>query len=293
MPPTETISPALFDSLGDLSLVAREVVEGFLSGLHRSPFLGYSTEFAAYRPYMQGDNLRHVDWKVWGRTDELYVKQFEDDTNLFCQLFLDTSASMNFGQPNKFHYARVLAAALAYLMTRQHDATGLVLFGDQAVQALPARSKADHLDEIFSRLSATEARGRTQINASLWQIVDLFTRRGLSVVISDMLSTGDALFELLRRLRAQRQQVILFHVLSPEELDFKYEGQMLVEDSETGEKVPIHADTFRPEYLARLQDFLQRAEQTCQTLEIDYRRLRTDEPLDRALTIYLEERMAG
>jgi uncharacterized protein (DUF58 family) len=108
-----------------------------------------------------------------------------------------------------------------------------------------------------------------------------------------MLSTGDALFELLRRLRAQRQQVILFHVLSPEELDFKYEGQLLVEDSETGEKVPIHADTFRSEYLARLQAFLQRAEQTCQTLEIDYRRLRTDEPLDRALIIYLEERMAG
>jgi uncharacterized protein (DUF58 family) len=293
MPPSETIAPELFDSLGDLSLVAREVVEGFLSGLHRSPFLGYSTEFAAYRPYMQGDDLRHVDWKVWGRTDGLYVKQFEDDTNLFCQLFLDTSASMNFGQPNKFNYARMLTAALAYLMHRQHDAAGLVLFGDQAVQALPARSKADHLDEVFHRLAATEARGRTALSAGLWQIVEQFTRRGLSVVISDLFSTGDALFELLRRLRAQRQQVIVFHVLSPEELDFKFQGELLVEDSETGEKVPIHAETFRPEYLARLQDFLRRAEQTCETLEIDYHRLRTDEPLDRALTIYLEERMAG
>ena len=292
MPPPETIPPELFNSLGDLSLVAREVVEGFLGGLHRSPFLGYSTEFASYRPYMQGDDLRYVDWKVWGRTDGLFVKQFEDDTNLYCQLFLDTSASMNFGAPNKFLYARTLAAALAYLMTRQHDASGLVLFGDQAVQALPPRSNPDHLDELLHLLTAAKASGHTALGAGLWRIVETITRSGLSVVISDLFSNGDAIFELLRQLRAQRQQVIVFHILSPEEMDFKFEGDFLIEDSESGDKIPVHADSFRPEYLRRFNDFCRQAERVCKTLEIDYRRLRTDEPLDRALTIYLEERMA-
>jgi uncharacterized protein (DUF58 family) len=220
------------------------------------------------------------------------VKQFEDDTNLYCQLFLDTSASMNFGQPDKFLYARTLAAALAHLMTRQRDASGLILFGDQAVQALPARSNPDHLDEMIHLLSAAEAKGQTGAGAGLWPIIETFTRSGLSVVISDLYSEGEALFELLRQLRAQRQQVIVFHILSPEELDFKFQGDFLIEDSETGEKIPVHAESFRTEYTRRFRDFCQRAERVCETLEIDYRRLRTDEPLDRALTIYLQERMA-
>jgi len=292
MEPPQTISPELFDSLGDVSLIAREVVEGFLGGLHRSPFLGYSTEFASHRPYMQGDDLRQVDWKVWGRTDGLYVKQFEDDTNLCCQIFLDTSASMNFGQPDKFVYARTLAAALAYLMSRQHDASGLILFGGMAVQALPARSNPDHLDEMFHQLAAAEPAGQTTADVGLGQIVGTFTRSGLSVVISDLFSNGDAIFELLRQLRAQRQQVIVFHVLSPEETDFKFEGDFLIEDCESGEKIPVNADSFRSDYLKSFNDFCRRAELSCETLEIDYQRLRTDEPLDRALTIYLEERMA-
>ncbi len=293
MPPPLTIPPELFDSLGDLSLVAREVVEGFLGGLHRSPFLGYNTEFASYRPYIQGDNVRHVDWKVWGRTDELYVKQFEDDTNLRGQLFLDTSASMDFGRPNKFLYARTLTAALAYLMTRQHDAPGLILFGDRAVQALPARTHSDQLNEILHLLAAAKARGQTMVDDGLWRIVETLTHSGMSVVISDLFSTGDTIFELLRQLRAQRQQMIVFHILSPEEMDFEFQGELLIEDQETGEKIPVHADTFRAEYQQRMQDFCRRAEGVCEKLEIDYRRLRTDEPLDRALTIYLEERMAG
>ncbi len=147
------IEPRLLNSLGDLSLVARSVVEGFLSGLHRSPFLGYSTEFASYRPYIQGDNLRHVDWKVWGRTDELYVKQFEDDTNLYSQILLDTSGSMDFGSPNKFQYGRTLAAALAYLMVRQHDAPGLTLFGEGAVRALVDEPSSAPISGMYSKHS--------------------------------------------------------------------------------------------------------------------------------------------
>src|SRR5262245_50138580 len=152
------LDPNLLAALDDISLVARDVVEGFLSGLHHSPFLGYSTEFAAYRPYMQGDNLRHVDWKVWSRTDKLYIKQFEDDTNLNCNILLDASASMDFGRINKFHYGRLLAAALAYLMVRQNDAAGLTLFGESGARALPARSGPRHLDDLFQLLAGTAAR---------------------------------------------------------------------------------------------------------------------------------------
>src|SRR5580765_5138254 len=155
MPHTLAINSNLLAAMDDLSLLARCVVEGFLDGLHRSPFLGYSTEFSAYRAYTQGDNLRHIDWKVWGRTDEFYVKQFEDDTNLRCQIFLDTSASMDFGagDNNKFTHARVLAAVLAELMVRQHDAPGLILFGPRTHQAVPAQASRHHADEIFQLLT--------------------------------------------------------------------------------------------------------------------------------------------
>ncbi len=285
------IEPRLLNSLGDLSLVARTVVEGFLSGLHRSPFLGYSTEFASYRPYIQGDNLRHVDWKVWGRTDELYVKQFEDDTNLYSQILLDTSGSMDFGNPNKFHYGRTLAAALAYLMVRQHDAPGLTLFGDHAVRALPARSNRHHLDDVLQMLANAEARGRTIIGADLWNVLETFIRRGVAIVISDLFGTGDGVFELLRQLQVQRQEIIVFHLVSPEEADFNFEGDYLMEDSETGEQLPVHAGAFRKEYQQRYSRFCRRVEEECEKLEADYRRLRTDTPLEEALTLYLEERM--
>src|SRR3954469_8806138 len=162
-----SIDPKLLATLDDLSLLARTVVEGFLGGLHRSPFLGYSTEFASYRPYLQGDNLRYVDWKVWARTDELYVKQFEDDTNVICQIFLDTSASMDFGNPGKFQYGKILAAALAYLMTKQHDAPGLILFAEQIQQALPAHGSRHHLDEIFQTLGAAACSGKSLAGSDL------------------------------------------------------------------------------------------------------------------------------
>src|SRR5258706_7776586 len=151
MPSTLNIDARTLAAIDDLSLLARTIVEGFISGLHRSPFLGYSTEFSAYRAYTQGDNLRHIDWKVWARSDEFYVKQFEDDTNLRCHIFLDTSGSMDFGagDNNKFRHARVLAAVLAELMVRQHDAPGLILFGPRTPQAVPAQASRYHADEIF------------------------------------------------------------------------------------------------------------------------------------------------
>jgi uncharacterized protein (DUF58 family) len=294
MPATFALNSTLLAAIDDLSLLARTVVEGFFDGLHRSPFLGYSTEFSTYRAYTQGDALRFIDWKVWGRSDKFYVKQFEDDTNLRCQLFLDTSASMDFGRDdfNKFNYGRVLAAVLAYLMTRQHDAPGLVLFGEEAESAVPAQASQHHADEIFQALARTQPRGKTIIGQNLFKIVESFTRRGLAVVISDLFTSGDTALELLRQLHAQRQEVILFHLLSPEERDLPYEGELLLEDSETGEELPVHADAYRSEYKQILDDFCSRVRAECIRLEIDYQRLTTDEPLDLALITYLEHRNA-
>jgi uncharacterized protein (DUF58 family) len=294
MPATFQISARTLAAIDDLSILARTVVEGFLDGLHRSPFLGYSTEFSAYRAYTQGDPLRYIDWKVWGRTDELYVKQFEDDTNVQCQIFLDTSSSMDFGEAdaNKFHYARVLAAVLAELMVRQHDAPGLVTFGEQARQAVPTQASRHHADEIFDLLTHAQARGGTHIDHNLFRIVETFTRRGLAVVISDFFTAEEAVLELLRQLHGQRQEVIVFHVLAVEELDLPYEGEYIFEDMETAEELPVHAEDFRKEYQRRLAEFCGRIKQECIQLEIDYQQLRTDAPLDTALIAYLERRSA-
>lgn len=294
MPATLTINARTLAAIDDLSVLARTVVEGFLDGLHRSPFLGYSTEFSAYRAYTQGDNLRYIDWKVWGRTDEFYVKQFEDDTNLRCQIFLDTSGSMDFGEgeANKFHYGRVLAAVLAELMVRQHDAPGLIVFGEQARQAVPTQASRHHADEIFHLLTQAQASGGTTIDERLFRIVETFSRRGLAVVISDFFTANQAVLELLRQLNGQRQEIIVFHLLAPEELDLPYEGEYIFEDSETAAELPVHADDFRSEYQRRLAEFCNQIKQECIQLEIDYQQLRTDAPLDTALIAYLERRTA-
>jgi uncharacterized protein (DUF58 family) len=286
-----TLDPKLVATLEDLSLLARGVVEGFLGGLHRSPFLGYSSEFASYRPYLAGDNLRYLDWKVWGRTDKFYVKQFEDDTNLNAQLLLDTSASMGFGTPDKFAYARALTAALAYLMVQQRDAPGLILFGSQAVQALPCRSQRRHLDEILAALGNATASGCTEELSGLAQTVSAFYRRGLAVVISDLLSPGEVVFELLRQLQRQGQEVLVFHIVAPEEADFDFKEAYEIEDVETRRKLSVHAGAFREEYLRRFGAFLAEARRRCETLEADYCLLRTDQPLEQALATYLEARM--
>ncbi len=294
MPHTLKLDASLLAAMDDLSLLARTVVEGFFDGLHRSPFLGYSSEFSAYRAYTQGDNLRHIDWKVWGRSDKFYVKQFEDDTNARCQIFLDTSASMNFGSGdfNKFNYARILAAVLAHLMVRQHDSPGLISFNDHATQVVPAQSSRHHAEEIFVALTNIKAEGRTAIGEDVLRLLHTFSRRGIAVVISDFFSPNETALELLRGLHSQHQEVIVFHLLAPEELDFPYHGEFIMEDSETGEELPVHADEFRDEYQKRVKIFCDHISQECAILEMDYQQLRTDAPFDVALIAYLERRAA-
>ncbi len=292
MPETLSIDPRLLASVEDLPLLARTVVEGFLDGLHRSPFLGYSTEFASYRQYVQGDNLRHLDWKVWARSDALYVKQFEDDTNHRAQIYLDTSASMDFGSgaSHKFTYARLLAAALAHLMILQRDAPGLVLFGPDSRQALPCAASRNQAMDLFAVLASAKASGATRIGPDLLGIVQAMVRRGLSVVISDFLTPDDSGLELLRQLHAHRQETIVFQVLSPEELELPDTGEWILEDSETGEERVVDLDEARAGYRQRLEAFCDRWKAECEAHEFDYVRLSTGEPLDRALMAYLDRR---
>lgn len=294
MASTLKLNAAALAAMEDLSLLARTVVEGFFDGLHRSPFLGYSTEFSAYRAYTHGDDLRYIDWKVWARSDKYYVKQFEDDTNLYCRIFLDTSASMDFGEgeANKFDYGRILAAVLAFLMTHQHDAPGLILFGEHARTAVPAQASRYHAEEIFNLLARTGSQGRTVIDKDLFQILESFTRRGLSVVISDFFMAGETGLELLSQLHAQQQETIVFHLLAPEELDLLYNGELLMQDIETGEELPVHAEGYRAEYRQRVADFCEQLREHCVHLETDYVRLQTNQPLDAALIAYLEKRNA-
>jgi uncharacterized protein (DUF58 family) len=286
------IDSRLLASVEDLPLLAQTVVEGFLDGLHRSPFLGYSTEFASYRQYVQGDNLRHLDWKVWARSDALYVKQFEDDTNYRGQIYLDTSASMDFGTgpANKFTYGRLLAAALTHLMILQRDAPGLVLFGPDSRQALPCAASRNQAMELFAALARAQAGGQTIIGQDLFGIVQAVVRRGISVVISDFFTTDDSGFELLRQLHAHRQETLVFHLLSPEELELPETGEWILEDSETGEERIVHLDEVRTSYRERLNTFCDRVKTECQSYEFDYVRLSTGEPLDQALMNYLERR---
>lgn len=292
MPDPFTIDPRVLASVEDLPLLARTVVEGFLDGLHRSPFLGYSTEFASYRQYVQGDNLRHLDWKVWARSDALYVKQFEDDTNYRAQIYLDTSASMDLGSgpAHKFTYGRLLAAALAHLMILQRDAPGLVLFGPDSRQALPCAASRNQALELFATLATARAGGGTRVGQDLFGIVQAVVRRGLSVVISDFFTPDDSGFELLRQLHAHRQETLVFQILSPEELELPETGEWILEDSESGEERIVHLDEVRAGYRQRLEAFCDRLKSECEGYEFDYVRLSTGEPLERALMAYLERR---
>jgi uncharacterized protein (DUF58 family) len=211
-----------------------------------------------------------------------------------CQIFLDTSASMDFGSgdANKFNYARVLAAVLAYLMTRQHDAPGLILFSDHAFQAVPPLAARHHAEEIFIALTKAQAAGRTALGTTLVPMLETAERRGLAVVISDFFSADETAIAVLHQLHAQGQEVIAFQLLAPEELDLPFEGEVIMQDCETGEEVPVHTDEFRREYQKQLNDFCARLSHECVKVETDYYRMRTDVPLDEALIKYLDWRSA-
>jgi uncharacterized protein (DUF58 family) len=288
------IDPKIINQVAKLDLRARLVVEGYVSGVHKSPYKGFSVEFAEHREYAPGDDLRYLDWKVFGKTDRYYIKQYEEETNLVCHVVLDTSESMDFGTEGvrKFDYATTIAAALSYLIVGQHDSAGLVTFDDKVRKVLPPGSHGGHLRRIFETLEKVQPGGKTSIGAVLTQVSDQLRKRGLVVLVSDLVGDVDDVLRGLRRLRGHKHDVIVFQVLDPAECDFPFDQMTLFEGLEEFPDLLADPKSLRKTYLDHLADFRQRLRVGCLAERIDIVEMNTRTPLDVALTTYLAHRAA-
>jgi uncharacterized protein (DUF58 family) len=296
MPPSarerQFLDPAVVARLGNLELKARTVVEGFLSGLHRSPFKGFSVEFAEYRQYIPGDDLSTIDWKVYARSDRHYVKKFEEETNLNCHVMLDISGSMAYGSRGitKYQYGQCLAASLAYLMNRQRDAAGLAAFDERIVTMLPASSRPGHLNAILVTLDRLELGTETNVSKPLHQLADSLSKRGMVVLISDLLDDPERVIRGLKHFRFRGTDVIVFHLLDPDELAFPFERATRFEDMETQDEVLAVPVVVRDHYLKAIGGLIERYKRELGAAGIDYQLLTTDQPLELALLAYLSTR---
>ncbi len=287
------LSPEVVSALGRLDLVARLVVEGFMTGLHKSPYHGFSAEFSEHRQYMKGDSLRYLDWKVYARSDRMYVKRFEEETNLKSHIILDTSGSMGFqgrGSMTKLRYGGVLAAALAFLMLRQRDSVGLVTFSDSMKTYLPPRAVQSQLTEVISALSACEPDGRTVTGTVLHTMAERLTSRGLVILISDLVTDPAELVRGLKHFRHNGHEVLVLHILDPVELDFDYDGEVRFTDLETGASITTQPSHIRDRYLDLLGERMKGLVRAMHENSVDYARFTTETSFDRALSEYLAKR---
>jgi uncharacterized protein (DUF58 family) len=286
------LDPAVLSNINNLELRARLVVEGFITGLHKSPFHGFSVEFSQHRPYNYGDNLKYIDWKVFGRTDRFFIKQFEEETNLKAYILLDVSNSMTFSTTSvsKLDYGKNLAAAMSYLMLLQHDAVGLSLFDSQIQKILPPRSVSSYLQPILTELDTIQAGKDTDIGPILHTMSERLKRRGLIILISDLYDNPENVLSGLRHFRYNQHEVLVFHLLDPAELSFDFEGDIEFEDLESGEKIRTYPWYIRQEYIEAVNKFEQSYRRQCREYLIDYHLLTTDQTLDLALMEYMIKR---
>lgn len=286
------LDPEILASLGSMELRARAVVEGVLIGLHRSAYTGFSVEFSEYRQYMPGDDLSTLDWKVYARRDRFYVKRFEEETNVDCRLLLDVSGSMSYGSGavSKLQYGSYLAASLAWLMDRQHDAVGLLTFDDQVVTDVPVSSRPGHLRRILVALDQLRVGRRSNVSQPLNALAAGMRRRGMVVVISDLLDDPARVITGLRHLKFRGSEVIVFHVLDPAELTFPFEHAARFHDLESGAEVTAVGSEVRDGYVRAMERLVGRYARELPLAGIEYRRLETAQPLDDALRAYLAAR---
>ena len=286
------LNPEVVSKLRSMDLRARLVVEGFITGLHKSPYHGFSVEFAEHRQYMPGDEIKHIDWKVYGKTDRFYVKQFEEETNLKSYILLDASASMGYSSTgmSKLQYASYLAGALSYLMIRQRDAVGLVTFDEKIRRYLPPRSVTSYLNQILTELDHTESSSKTDIATALHQMADRIKRRGLIILFSDLLDDPQKVISGLRHFRHKKHEVIVFQILDPLELTFEFKQDAVFKDLESGEEINTQPWHIRSEYQQQVNKFINTYKKFCREHKIDYVMLNTKENYDRALFEYLIKR---
>lgn len=287
------LRPEAIKRISRLDLRARYIVEGFLSGMHRSPYFGQSIEFRQHRQYAPGDDLRDVDWKVWAKQDRFYIKQYEEDTNLRCTLLCDVSASMRYGQGtfNKYEYACTIAASLAYLQLRQQDAVGCVSFDEATRMTIPLRTKRNHLGSIIKALELSDPREKTDLFQILRNATESYPRRGMMVLISDLFVDREGLFRGLRLLRSRGHDVIVFHILDDDELDFPFSGPTRFEGLELAEQLRCNPRALRDGYLDALGQYLEEVRHGCTKHNVDYTLLRTSQSLDAALATFLSNRL--
>jgi uncharacterized protein (DUF58 family) len=288
-PGARFVDPAVLARVGSLEFVARSVVDGVINGLHRSPFFGASVDFAEHRGYVPGDDIRRVDWKVFARTDKYFLKEFEADSNANFSVLLDVSKSMAFGgRISKLEYAKFLAACLTYLVHQQRDRVGLVTFDHDVVDFVPPSAK--HLDVVLHTIDRAAAERPGDIGPPLQKLAEHFGRRGIIVVISDFYAEPDQIFQAVTPLRFRGNDVILFHVLDPAEVDFPYTDPSAFEDIESGDQLPVVPDAFAHQYRALVKAHIDELASRATAQRMDYMLLQTSMPLDHALFQYLSIR---
>ena len=290
--PLRFLDPAVLSRIGNLELVARTVVEGFISGLHRSPFLGFSVDFAQYRQYIEGDDIRQIDWKVYARSDRHYVKQYEGETSTNVYLLLDISGSMAYrsGSVTKMDYARYLTASLVYLAQRQRDRAGLTTFAACLVDKLPPRCRREHLMSLLHLIDKARAESATAFGKPLRALAETIRRRGIVVLVSDLYAPTGEILESIRQFRFQGNDVIVIQVLDPQEQRFDFSDSVQMVDMETRRRLIMDPALVRADYLARLENHQQEIRNLCGALEVDFMVLDTSQPLDLALYRYLSTR---
>jgi uncharacterized protein (DUF58 family) len=286
------VDPKALMAIRNLELRARVVVEGFWSGLHRSPYHGFSVEFTEYRPYSPGEDTRYLDWRLYARSDRFYLKKFEDETNLRCHLLVDHSRSMSYSSLtySKSEYARILAATLAWFLHQQGDAVGLFSFDERVRDYLPARHRHGHLRQLMLALERETAGRGTNLTEPLRRVAELARKRALIVLISDLLAPVDELERHLARLTAAGHEVVVFQVLDPNELAFNFQNAMLFQDVESQRDVYIDPTAARESYQRRLREHGEGVAAICRKLGFAFHRVVTDRPLDSALLDFLRSR---
>jgi uncharacterized protein (DUF58 family) len=284
--------PEVLAKLKQIDLKAKLVVEGFLSGLHRSPYKGFSQEFAEYRVYMPGDEPKRIDWKVYAKTDRYFIREYEEETNLKAYILLDASGSMKYasGKISKLEYASYLAASLAYLLIKQRDSVGLVTFTSKLDDYVPPRSSPAHLPVILNKIDKIKPGGDTDLAYTFHQLAEKIKRRGLVIILSDLFDDKEKVLSALRHFRHKKHEVLVFNILDKNELDFSFGQPMIMRDLETSKEITLDPRVIRKDYQKTVNTFFSDFKRRCREHLIDYHQITTDMLLDRALFDYLEKR---
>ncbi len=287
------LDPAVVSKLASLDIKTKFVVEGFMLGLHRSPYHGFSIEFSQHRPYIQGDSLKDVDWKIHGKTDRYFIKQYEEETNLKAHILLDVSGSMNFaspGQVSKLEYGKVLASVLAFMLIKQNDAAGLYLYSDRIEKVLPPKATRIYLDEIMRSLATVQGKGISDTAGAVAGIADKITRRGMIIVISDLLEDAGRILESIKKLAISKSKVVVFQILDPLEKNFGFTNDAIFRDMETGLEISTQPQHIAAAYREAFEAFTANLKSGCLNSGIDFNTVDTSQPFDVPLSAFLRKK---